>query len=177
MFRIWHPRRFAQRYGKNNGSDDGPAEIVSHLPGVEVVEGFGFESGGKRILALHGDRFDSFIARYPIVSNAADCFDRILQKLDRNHHFARYAKRSGKTYLRNSAVIEALAIAYAPEHGYTSVCCGHTHLAVSRFGSVSFFNSSCWTERPYTFLAVADGEVVVRAIKEQVPENDYAEAS
>lgn len=149
-----------------NGNHDGPAEIVSHLLGVDVVEEYGFESGGKKVLALHGDRFDSFITRYPLVSNVADFFYRILQKVDKNHHVARYAKKSSKTYLRNSQVIESGAVAYARERGYDAVCCGHTHFAISRPGPVGYFNSGCWTERPCTYLTVADGEIDVRAFVE-----------
>jgi len=154
-----------------NGNHDGPAEIVSHLLGVDVVEEYGFESGSKRVLAFHGDRFDSFLAKYPIVTSIADFFYQILQKLDKSHHVARYAKKSTKIYLRNSAVIEAGAIAHARAGGYDVVCCGHTHFAVSRPGAVGYYNSGCWTERPCTYLTVSDGEVAVRSFDaELMPE-------
>ena len=55
-----------------NGNHDGPAEIVSHLLGVEVVDEIVLDSGGKRVLLLHGHRFDQFIERYPITSKLAD---------------------------------------------------------------------------------------------------------
>src|SRR6478672_2182761 len=40
-----------------NGNHDGPADVVSHLLGVEVSEELVVESGGRRVLFLHGHRF------------------------------------------------------------------------------------------------------------------------
>ncbi|MBY0459992.1 MAG: metallophosphoesterase, partial [Gemmataceae bacterium] len=48
-----------------NGNHDGPAEIVSHLLGVRCADETVVESGGRKILFLHGHRFDEFISRYP----------------------------------------------------------------------------------------------------------------
>src|SRR5262249_30753855 len=42
------------------GNHDGSAEVVSHLLGIDVRDDFVLESGGRRILVLHGHRFDDF---------------------------------------------------------------------------------------------------------------------
>ena len=146
-----------------NGNHDGPAEIVSHLLGVEVRDEFILESGGRRILFLHGHRFDEFIDDHPILTAIADRIYRLLQKIDRSHSFAKFAKRSSKTFLRCALQIETRSLEYARKHDCAAVCCGHTHHAlVNEAGPVAYYNSGCWTEKPCTFLTVQDGRVELR---------------
>lgn len=143
-----------------NGNHDGPAEIISHLLGVEVAEEYIFESGDKKVLALHGDRFDNFIADHPILTCFADRLYRWLQKI--HVYWARNAKRCSKTFLRCSDQIEVRAKEYASKKGCDIVCCGHTHLEMARPGPVGYFNSGCWTEIPCTYLCVINGNVEVK---------------
>ncbi|CAN5365421.1 UDP-2,3-diacylglucosamine diphosphatase [soil metagenome] len=152
-----------------NGNHDGPAEMVSHLLGVEVRDDFVLESGTQRILFLHGHQFDIFIEQYPLTTWAADCCYRLLQRLDRNHHVARLAKRSSKVFLRSVKQIEEQALLLARKRHCDVVCCGHTHLAaaVHRDG-IAYFNSGCWTERPCHYLVVDRGVVTVNAYVEPV---------
>ena len=145
-----------------NGNHDGPAEIVSHLLGVNCTDEIIVESGGRNILFLHGHRFDEFIARYPWFTKFADRFYNFLQRLDKSHAFAKFAKRKSKTFLRCADKIEHEAKRYAARRGCDVVCCGHTHHAVEkREGDVHYFNSGCWTEKPCKYLTVLDGEVEV----------------
>jgi len=145
-----------------NGNHDGPAEIVSHLLGVEVQDELVLESGGKKILFHHGHRFDEFIDNHPIITAIADATYRLLQRLDKSHRFAKLAKRKSKTFLRCAAKIESRSIEYARKKGYDAVCCGHTHHAVANTeGPVSYFNSGCWTERPCHYLTVSNGVIAL----------------
>ncbi len=147
-----------------NGNHDGPSDIVSHLLGVEVMDEFSITSGSKRILFLHGHRFDEFIERHRITTWFADRIYRLLQRIDPSHGFARWAKRSSKMFLRCAAKIEAQSIAYAQSHGFDAVCCGHTHVACARMdGTIPYFNSGCWTEKPCGYLSIDDGIVTVQA--------------
>ena len=95
------------------GNHDGEAEAVSHLLGVEVAEEVVVESGGRRVLFLHGHRFDRYIARYPMASRLADSIYRMLQKTRRTHAFARRVKRRSKHFLRSTEQIRAGAVARA----------------------------------------------------------------
>ena len=154
-----------------NGNHDGPAEIISHLLGVEVRDEIVVETGGRRVLFLHGHRFDEFIERYPLTSKLADWLYRGLQRLDKSHTIARSAKKSSKTFLRSARKVEASAVAYAASRGCDAVCCGHTHLpAANTLGPVHYFNSGCWTERPCHYLALAAGRVELKAYPEPDPD-------
>lgn len=143
-----------------NGNHDGPAEIISHLLGVEVLDEIVLESGGRRVLFLHGHRFDEFIERYPLTSKLADLAYRALQWLDKSHTVARHAKARSKIFLRCVAKVEAAAVEYARKRGCDAVCCGHTHAPAAVTGrGVDYFNSGSWTEHPAHYLAIRDGQV------------------
>jgi UDP-2,3-diacylglucosamine pyrophosphatase LpxH len=145
------------------GNHDEPAEIISHLLGVQVADEFTLESAGKKILVLHGHVFDEFLDAHPILTWVADCIYWLLQKIDKTHTFAKLAKKSSKTFLRCSQVIEEKATRYAAGKGCAAVCCGHTHHAVDNPArSVHYYNGGCWTELPCTFLAIERGQVAVR---------------
>ncbi len=147
-----------------NGNHDGPADIVSHLLGVEVSEELVVESGDRRVMFLHGHRFDEFISRYPLTTRLADGFYRLLQWIDRSHTFAKMAKRRSKSFLRNAEKIETGAVRHAAKHDCDIVCCGHTHHPLaSEGGPVAYYNSGSWTEKPCHFLTLKDGIVEVHA--------------
>lgn len=152
-----------------NGNHDGPAEVVSHLLGVRCADETVVESGGRKILFLHGHRFDEFISRYPFITWVADRVYNFLQRIDTSHTFAKFAKRRSKTFLRCAQKIEHDAVRHAAKLGCDAVCCGHTHLPVANTaGPVQYFNSGCWTEKPCHYLTVSNGVVSVRTYTEEV---------
>jgi UDP-2,3-diacylglucosamine pyrophosphatase LpxH len=154
-----------------NGNHDGPAEIVSHLLGVACADETIVESGGKKILFLHGHRFDEFISRYPLITRLADGVYNFLQRIDKSHTFAKFAKRNSKTFLRCTQKIEADSLRYAAKKGCHAVCCGHTHHPLaSTSGPIHYFNSGCWTEKPCHYLTVRDGVVELASYTEAVPD-------
>jgi len=154
-----------------NGNHDGPAEIVSHLLGVTCRDEIVIESGGRRILFLHGHRFDDFITRYPLITWVADRVYTLLQRIDKSHYFAKLAKRKSKTFLRCAQKIETESVRYAARTGCDAVCCGHTHHPVANTaGPVHYFNTGCWTEKPCHYVALRDGVVELRSYAEPAPE-------
>jgi UDP-2,3-diacylglucosamine pyrophosphatase LpxH len=160
-----------------NGNHDGPAEVVSHLLGVEVRDEVVLESGGRRVLLHHGHRFDDFIDNHPILTAVADAVYRLLQRLDSSHHFAKLAKRKSKTFLRCARKIEAKSLEYARKLGCDAVCCGHTHHAAAFVGGpVAYYNSGCWTEKPCHYLTVRGGEILLRTYEDAAEELALATA-
>jgi UDP-2,3-diacylglucosamine pyrophosphatase LpxH len=142
-----------------NGNHDGPAEIISHLLGVDFVEKYTFTNGGKKILVLHGDIFDNFIVKYPIFTKLADNIYRLIQKLDKSFYLAKLAKRNSKTFLRCQEKVKEKAKIYCKKQNCDVVCCGHTHFAVA---DGNYYNSGCWTEDPCTYLLVINGEIIIK---------------
>src|SRR5262245_41781684 len=143
-----------------SGNHDGSTEFVSHLLGTTVVEEFILHSGGRKILVLHGHAFDEFLDAHPILTWLGDCIYFLLQRIDHTHRFAKFAKKSSKTFLRCARTIEEKALEYARRKGCVAVCCGHTHVAAAQHASaVQYFNSGCWTEWPGSYLTVIDGYI------------------
>ena len=142
------------------GNHDGSAEIISHLLGVTVRDEFVLESGGERLLILHGHLFDEFIESYPRLTWMADQVYRLLQWLDRTHRFAKMAKHGSKTFLRCARKIATGAVELARKRDCTAVVCGHTHSPVALTDQpIPYYNSGCWTELPCTYLTVKEGVV------------------
>lgn len=138
------------------GNHDGPAEIISQLLGIEFLEEYIFESSGKKILVLHGDRFDSVITDRPILVYIADKIYKIIQKINKN--LAKLAKKSSKTFMRNAEIIEKKSTDYMRKMGCDMVCCGHVHYANMK-PHVGYYNSGSWTEIPCNYLTVKDGKI------------------
>lgn len=139
-----------------NGNHDGPAELISHLLGVDVMNEYVLESGNKHILFLHGDIFDKWTNNHPILTWFADFAYSMLMKIDKSFELARAAKRASKTFMRNSEIIRRDATVYADELGCDVVCCGHSHHPLA---SENYYNSGSWTELPCTYITVKDGRV------------------
>lgn len=145
-----------------NGNHDGPAEIISHLLGVEFLEEYKFISGNKKVIVIHGDKFDNFIARYPLLTKLADKIYRIIQKIDKSFYLAKLAKRSSKTFLRATQQVKDKAIVYAKKNHHDVIICGHTHIATTCLEQkVEYFNSGCWTESACNYISIKDGELKI----------------
>lgn len=135
-------------------------DIVSHLIGTETCEQYIFDSGDKKVLIVHGDIFDKFITSHPKITCIADWTYRIIQRLDWTQKIGKFLKRSSKTFLRCTKLVEEKAIKLAEKKDCQIVCCGHTHLAAIRLvDPIQYFNSGCWVESPPTYLIVDKGKV------------------
>jgi UDP-2,3-diacylglucosamine pyrophosphatase LpxH len=140
------------------GNHDGPADVVSHLIGVEVVNQYIVHSGGSKILVIHGHVFDKFINEHPFITHIADSIYSVLQKMDKSYRLAKKVKRGSKMFLRCSSKIEVGATQMAENFGCDAVICGHTHNAYIRAGTPKYINCGCWTEKPCHYATIDDGE-------------------
>ena len=146
---------------QGNHDRDGPADMVAHLFGAAYHQKyFIFPSGDRQILCIHGDKWDKFTSERPVMTWIADQFYWLLQKLDPSFFLARLAKKSSKTFLRNTQIVEAGARKMMAKKECDIVCCGHTHHAVA---GDCYFNSGSWTETPPTYLVVNQGRVELRS--------------
>src|SRR5512135_1473901 len=67
------------------GNHDGPADIISHIVGVEILDEYVFRNDQIQLLILHGDQFDTFITHYRLLT-ALGCgifYQRSARRLDR----------------------------------------------------------------------------------------------
>ena len=101
------------------------AQVRQTLANIKAI----LEAGGRRILILHGDVFDKFLDKHPILSELGYLIYKFLQHIDRSHTLARNAKHGSKTFLRSARLIAEGAVEKARQCRCTAVVCGHTHTA------------------------------------------------
>ncbi len=142
------------------GNHDGPADIISHIVGVDILDEYVFDNGEIQLLILHGDQFDTITTGYPWLTEIACGMFYFIQKW-MPHRAARWIRRITKRFQRNSQVIERRASEYAASRGFRFVTCGHTHLPLtSEHDGVLYVNSGTWTEAPPCPFVVVQGNQV-----------------
>jgi UDP-2,3-diacylglucosamine pyrophosphatase LpxH len=156
------------------GNHDGPAEIVSHIVGVDILDEYVYDNGQTRILILHGDQFDTFITKHAWLTGIACALFYVIQRLA-PHRASRWIRRISKKWQRNSELVERRAIEYAREKECSLVTCGHTHLAMeSEHEGIRYINSGTWMEHPpCPFITIRGAEVRL----EWWPREDAVESS
>lgn len=142
------------------GNHDGPADIISHIVGVEILDEYVYDNGPIRLLIFHGDQFDHFITRYKWITGAACKLFYGIQKWF-PHRASRWVRRVSKKWQRNSELVERTAVEYAQSKGCRHVTCGHTHLPrEATVAGVHYYNTGTWTDHPpCPFLSVRGSEV------------------
>jgi UDP-2,3-diacylglucosamine pyrophosphatase LpxH len=135
------------------GNHDGPADIISHIVGVDILDEYIYDNGQVQLLILHGDQFDTIITDYKLLTDVACAIFYFIQKWA-PHKTSRWSRRITKRFQRR-------AIDYARNKGYRYVTCGHTHLPLSAEDhGVRYFNTGTWIEHPpCPFLAVIGDDV------------------
>jgi UDP-2,3-diacylglucosamine pyrophosphatase LpxH len=142
------------------GNHDGPADIISHIVGVEILDEYVFDNGEIQLLILHGDQFDTITTDYPWLTEIACGLFYYIQKY-MPHRAARWIRRITKRFQRNSQLIARRASEYAASRGYRFVTCGHTHLAIeAENDGVRYVNSGTWIEAPPCPFVVVQGRTV-----------------
>src|SRR4051812_41235210 len=142
------------------GNHDGPADIISHIVGVQILDEYVYSNDRIKLLILHGDQFDTFITHNPWLTEISCGIFYFIQKW-MPHRAARWVRRITKRWQRNSELVERRAIEYARSKGFRHVTCGHTHLPlVSESDGIHYYNSGTWTDfPPCPFVAVRGREV------------------
>lgn len=145
---------------QGNHDRDGPAAMVAQMFGASFYRRYyEFKSGKKKILCIHGDKWDKYTTDRPIITWFADQIYWFLQYIDRSFFLAKLAKKSSKMFLRNAEAVEEGALELREDREADIVVCGHTHHPI---GKENYFNSGSWTEKPPSYLEVDGGVVYLK---------------
>jgi UDP-2,3-diacylglucosamine pyrophosphatase LpxH len=145
------------------GNHDGFSDLLTQLLGLKVYNEYEFSIDGKKALVLHGDIFDTFTSRFPLISEIADRFYRFSLYIDPiKMRFGRWLKRNSKTFIRNTIKVRERAIAYARHKQVDYIICGHTHHAEALTEDrITYLNSGCWTDSPSHFVGIVNKQIQV----------------
>ncbi len=159
------------------GNHDGPADIISHIVGVDILDEYVYDNGQIQLLILHGDQFDTIITDHKLLTDIACGIFYFIQKWA-PHKTSRWIRRITKRFQRNSELVQQRAIDYARSKGYRFVTCGHTHLPLTaEVDGVRYFNTGTWIEHPpCPFLAVIGDDVHLESFPLGASEADGSES-
>lgn len=130
------------------GNHDGPADIVSHIVGVDVLDEFVFDKRQTRLLIFHGDQFDTIVSGHKGVTAFFSAIFRGLKRI-LPRDWARAVRRLSKSFQRNSEAIRRGAVAEARRRGCKAVTCGHTHAFEDvTVDGIRYLNTGTWTTAP-----------------------------
>lgn len=128
--------------------------------GVEMVEEDIHETAdGRRLLVLHGDKFDGVVLYARWLAFLGDYAYTALLKANSVWNFGRrklglpywslsaYAKHRVKNAVNFIGRFEETVAHAAAEHGVDGVVCGHIHTAeIRQIGDITYYNDGDWVE-------------------------------
>ncbi len=145
------------------GNHDNDAFHIADLIGAEFVKEYDFESGGKPVHVEHGDKFDDFIVKHPILTWIGDFIYGILQRI--NHKFAVFSKNNSKIFIHCGNKMECAAIDLAKKKNFGMIVLGHLHQTINKFTcryqhpylDIQYLNSGSWVEPLCSYVTIKDG--------------------
>ena len=144
------------------GNHDGEAEFISNLIGISFRSEYSFKWNDKKILVFHGDIFDKFVSKHPLVSDIADNIYRFILVGPGTKRLGKWLKRASKKFIRNTGKVHEGAIQYARRKKADIVICGHTHHAEetpAKVKGISYYNSGSWTGEHAHFIGMTKSEI------------------
>lgn len=142
------------------------SEFMSHMIGIPVRREYIWETGGRRILALHGHVFDSFISKNLFIGRLLAVLYATFQRAVSSRIFDFMMMKITDKWMRVTEQVAAGALARAKRKKCDVVVCGHTHFVYNmKKGGIEYYNTGCWNNKPSYLLAIeGDGSVNYKVV-------------
>ena len=164
--KLSHPKSGVEVVWLEGNHDPASHGVAGHLAEAEVAKDYEWEYAGRKFIATHGDRFDTFIDKHKGIANFfTDIYESIQQMDIGKRRVSRLLKRISKIiYLPKNFHLDILAFARAKR--VDAVFCGHTHHAEKRVSpdGIVYCNTGCWTDYPSTYATVGEEGIQVREV-------------
>jgi UDP-2,3-diacylglucosamine pyrophosphatase LpxH len=145
----------------------------SSFGGIDIVEeAIHATADGRRILVLHGDKFDVVVQHARWLAHLGDWayelalrLGVLISRLRRQFglpywSFSAWSKHKVKRAVNFIGAFEAAVASEAERHGVDAVICGHIHHPiVKRIGDVDYINTGDWVESCSAVLEHHDGRL------------------
>ena len=147
------------------GNHDQHLETISALLGFDFVDEYVKEINSKKILFVHGDRWDYFIKAKPFITNVAAAIYYFLQKLDKKQTLTRKLKKKIKTWHGSADAIMDRVSNHCYDKGYNAVCFGHTHIPGKKImNGVECVNLGSQCDLPVTYALIdSRGNIILKS--------------
>jgi len=144
----------------NHDTECGP---LAHLIGAEFCDFYIYEKIGF----IHGQIWDEYLSKHPILTEIADWIYNTLQSIDKSHTLAKFAKRTSKQFLHNHEKVKAGAIQWAAQNSCYFVISGHTHYSYieqpTSTKQIGYANCGSWTENgSCSYIEIEDGQISLK---------------
>ncbi len=131
--------------------------FMAQMIGIPAHIEYTWEVNGRRFLALHGHRFDSFIANNDLLGRLLAEFYTWLQRKFSSHLIDMVLFKFADNWMRVTEQVAEHAVEYAKKKNCDIVICGHTHFVYHlKKDSVEYYNVGCWNNSPSYILVVQD---------------------
>jgi UDP-2,3-diacylglucosamine pyrophosphatase LpxH len=144
------------------------------LENIEIADEFiHVTADNRRLLVMHGDRFDKVTTNHlwlshlgDVAYNGAIAFDRAVNVVWRRlggarMHISKWLKEWVKGLANSFSKWEESLAGYAKGQGCHGIVCGHIHTPalVERLGGFSYYNTGDWVENSTAIVEHADGRL------------------
>ena len=137
------------------GNHDKDLEMVSTLLGLDFKEEHEENINGKKILFVHGDKWDNFITTKPLITELASGVYYLLQKIDKKQKYTRKIKNKIKTWHDAAKELTINIAQYCYNGKFNAVCFGHTHVPChEKIGEVECVNLGSQCDLPVTYALI-----------------------
>ena len=137
------------------GNHDREARVLVEILGLEYLSNLTLEIGLRKILFVHGDQFDSFISKHPIITEVAANIYYMLQRMGLSKSLCRKIKESSKQWMDASEILANRSLAHIAGTDITDICVGHSHHATSRsIPYHNYWNSGTFCDDPSNYLVI-----------------------
>ncbi len=149
------------------GNHDRDAEVLAEILGLEYKKELALCVNTRNILLVHGDQFDTFISRYPVITEIAAGIYYFLQRAGLSRSVCRKIKEGSKQWLNASEVIAKRALEYILDKEFTDIITGHTHKAMHHsILEKGYWNSGTFCDDPshYITICLTSGEIMLHSV-------------
>ncbi|MCB1833717.1 MAG: metallophosphoesterase family protein [Geminicoccaceae bacterium] len=168
-WRLMARRGFCELVWIKGNHDRDFEHAVRPLLGTSGFEDYCWESGERRFLALHGDRFDPSCTRFrslPILLSDLNSWAQ--RRCGMDHSWSERFDIIHERFGRLAHRMPFAAAELARKLDCEAVICGHTHRTHRRSvpderGMVEYLNAGAWIGRPGHFVTVTDGVATLAA--------------
>lgn len=140
------------------------SEFIGYTHAFEHVA----KIGDQTICITHGDKFDSFIGDYPIITGIATGLYYWLQAIDpKEQRIPRFFKKRSKNWIKAAQRVRKNALTYAENKKYSAIICSHTHHSENfeNHNAPNYTNTGCFTYKNCNFATIdKDGKIYLHEV-------------